>query len=427
MEFQLYLFDIEKKVDIPIPSAEVVIGRDSFLQCDDKRISRQHGIIKLNADQTTGETRAVQITSTHTNPIFIRTEDNVLNILTKDLTATLRQGEKFALLPDQYWYEVRFRGADSQPSSSVVSSTLRVRTMEEVNNDVVVGTERVLPNWMELAGEKRKNVDESEAESSKKSKTEDSPATEAVVSSVVCTNDPIAGASNSPDVTDSSEAQAAAIKPDPDAGEASSSRPKSPLPAASGVTVKKESPDSTGPPPRPSCEFGIRCYRHNIEHRSQFAHPNDADYRRPNFPQAPDDAPHCPFGVSCYRRNPQHFREYQHPDSSEYKASVAPVIQVPVNPPAPQPQNNANTDGVQRRRRHQRLARDIIMAAIANDVLFDGEDDDDDDDDLGEELDFDADDSDDEYVPGAESDGEDADDNLEEGDTQELNGGEDEE
>ena len=38
---------------------------------------------------------------------------------------------------------------------------------------------------------------------------------------------------------------------------------------------------------RPSCEFGIRCYRMTDDHRREYAHPMDNDYRRPNFPPAP--------------------------------------------------------------------------------------------------------------------------------------------
>lgn len=38
---------------------------------------------------------------------------------------------------------------------------------------------------------------------------------------------------------------------------------------------------------RPSCEFGIRCYRMTDDHRREYAHPMENDYRRPNFPPAP--------------------------------------------------------------------------------------------------------------------------------------------
>lgn len=313
MPSQLYLFDCGRQVDISVPTqpgSAVTIGRDSILQCNDPRISRNHGTLRLTADESGRGAQSVQITSTHSNPIFIRTgADGVLNILAKDLTATLKTGDKFALLPDQYWYEVRF-GDDDDDGVTSSGPALRVRTMEEVNSGPI-------PDAQVVAGEKRKNGEDSEADcTSKRAKSED-PAGEVVTSNQ--------------DPPDEAEGEAspipAVIKPDPDGNEVAEgsssssgpSAPKSPQQSAKpAVEVKKETPDSTGPPARPSCQFGIACYRHTADHRAAFAHPLDVDYRRPTFPPAPDDAPHCPFGASCYRRNPQHFREYQHPDSSRY-------------------------------------------------------------------------------------------------------------
>lgn len=163
--------------------------------------------------------------------------------------------------------------------------------MEEVNSAVAAEEARVLPDWIggSGGGEKRKNGDDSEADSSKKARSEEEP-----------------------------------VKVDPDSGEASTSqgKPTSSEDPEVKPEIKKETADSTSSPLRPSCEFGVRCYRRTLEHRTQFAHPNDSDYRRPTFPPAPSDAPHCPYGASCYRRNPQHFRDFQHPDSSEYRRGM---------------------------------------------------------------------------------------------------------
>lgn len=69
----------------------------------------------------------------------------------------------------------------------------------------------------------------------------------------------------------------------------------------------------TNSPQRASCNYGIRCFRRNPQHRNDMAHPGDPDYRRPDFPPAPPGMPACPFGASCYRRNPQHFVQFNHP------------------------------------------------------------------------------------------------------------------
>lgn len=414
----LYLFDCDRQVDIAVPNhpgSVVTIGRDSILQCNDARISRNHGTLKLDVDESAGDGgHSVQITSTHSNPIFIRTGvDGVLNILAKDLTATLNKGDKFALLPDQYWYEVRFGDASASsevPANGEVTSTgptLRVRTMEEVNSGPIPQAPVVA-----AVGEKRKIDEDSEADSSKKPRSEDT------------TEDDVVTSNQSP--PEEAEAAAAAlespsyeaniptvVKPEPDDGEnneaaegssSSTAAPKSPQPDANPkVEVKKETADSTGPPLRPSCQFGIACYRHTADHRATFAHPHDVDYRRPAFPPAPDDAPHCPFGVACYRRNPQHFREYQHPESSEYEASVRPAPQPPVNVvrvpvfhvPPQQPGRN-------------RFARDVLMAAIINGVGADDDTESGDEDDDGRSLFGSASDSD-EYNPEGDGDDEDGD------------------
>lgn len=118
----------------------------------------------------------------------------------------------------------------------------------------------------------------------------------------------------------------ATIKPDPDSTN-STDQSNSIMPSVSLSNVKQE-PDSSSvktepnndPPQqqpnlRRSCDFGVRCFRHTPEHRREFAHPGDADYRRPAFPSAVPNSPRCPYWESCYRRNPDHFRMFEHPSS----------------------------------------------------------------------------------------------------------------
>ncbi|CAO1424740.1 unnamed protein product [Diamesa serratosioi] len=89
------------------------------------------------------------------------------------------------------------------------------------------------------------------------------------------------------------------IKPDPDGPSTSSS--------SSPVKSEQGSTNNTTPNQRTVCQFGIKCYRIQGDHRRDFAHPGDIDYRRPDFLPAPDTAPDCEYGASCYRRNPLHF------------------------------------------------------------------------------------------------------------------------
>ncbi|XP_023165652.2 aprataxin and PNK-like factor isoform X3 [Drosophila hydei] len=106
--------------------------------------------------------------------------------------------------------------------------------------------------------------------------------------------------------------------------EASNDDPSVKTDVASSSTVVKTEPNSntqsaiadssvSSSTLRPSCRFGIKCYRRNLAHRRTEAHPGDSDYRRPSFPTPPLGTPACPFGNLCYRRNPIHFQQYSHP------------------------------------------------------------------------------------------------------------------
>lgn len=68
---------------------------------------------------------------------------------------------------------------------------------------------------------------------------------------------------------------------------------------------------------RISCPYGINCYSLNPNHKRQYAHPYDEDYRRPNILNN-SSAPPCRYYTMCYRRNPQHFKDFSHPDADIY-------------------------------------------------------------------------------------------------------------
>ncbi|KAL7730257.1 hypothetical protein ACLKA6_016521 [Drosophila palustris] len=125
---------------------------------------------------------------------------------------------------------------------------------------------------------------------------------------------------------------------------------------------------------RPSCRFGIRCYRRNPAHRSAEAHPGDSDYRRPNFPTPPLGTPACPFGNSCYRRNPVHFQQYSHPTDFN------------------------SAQNIRNRLRHRRAQRQNPNAVAAQYSDFESDEEDPFHDEAGSDLD---------YRPGAQDDDED--------------------
>ncbi|KAH8294931.1 hypothetical protein KR018_004381 [Drosophila ironensis] len=111
----------------------------------------------------------------------------------------------------------------------------------------------------------------------------------------------------------------------------SSVAPSDPAPPASAY-ASAQSSDVSSSSIRPSCRYGIRCYRfdmlkllfslvfskdsisrRNPAHLLAEAHPGAPDYRRPIFPAPPLGTPVCSYGNACYRRNPLHFQQYSHP------------------------------------------------------------------------------------------------------------------
>ncbi|CAF1557126.1 unnamed protein product, partial [Adineta steineri] len=62
------------------------------------------------------------------------------------------------------------------------------------------------------------------------------------------------------------------------------------------------------PQSRRSCRYGRDCYRKNPEHREEFAHPGDRDYR-----EGGSGKEKCRYGSQCYRKNnAEHMAKFSH-------------------------------------------------------------------------------------------------------------------
>lgn len=329
-----------------------------FLQIPDKRVSRKHVSLVVLDGQ-------VKVKACHVNPIFYKfrgTEEYL--ILAKDSEVTLSDSDKFSLLPTEFEYEIKIiKDEPIEPRATIQNApadeSIEMQTdrSENENNRRASGdidldrtpspeffTALNVPASSEQNADqenvaaspngRKRSTDAERPESPKRPKpsTAQNDSAPAGVSSslgssacnsstaaqadinVIIKPDPdaadqnnAAGTNNSANSTAATGSANAIVKPDPD-------RP------AAAVVVKVENTPSNipNPPLRISCEYGIRCYRTGAGHRTDFAHPSDADYRRPYHPPAPATAPDCPFGASCYRRNPDHFIRLQHPPSSEF-------------------------------------------------------------------------------------------------------------
>lgn len=330
-----------------VPDEDVIIGR-GFLQCDDKRVSKNHGVIRT--ELAAGEI-TVYIKALHpTNPIFYRKQDATSDnsVLKKDESIFLTTGDKFRLTPDGEWLSI-VETEDTVKTEMLDTETQEMEDLGAIGNVPVEIAQEASSNEVAL---KRKHEDESATDGAKRNRVDgDEPmpssSSEAGAHASLSTNaevvdsllpikpDPDAHIPNSKSIASSvlspaqpdeenlasTSAVSVTIKSDPDGPSAAN--------AGSGIVIK--SPADSGAL-RPSCDFGIRCYRGGNDHRTSFAHPGDPDYRRPNFPPAPLHAPLCPFGARCYRRNPSHFQEYQHPDPSAVALPRVRRVAVPLDP-----------------------------------------------------------------------------------------------
>ncbi|XP_050070121.1 aprataxin and PNK-like factor [Anopheles maculipalpis] len=331
----LVIIDTSKQTRKIVPEHAQEIGRGKFLECEDKRVSRTHGRI---TKETKGSKLLLRLESLHINSIFCRKKEGTSDyLLKKDETILLEVGDRFRLIQDGDWFEVGEDTSDIDSQSTAMS----------------VETESQSSRLQEEAPSKRKHDSDHAEDTFKRQRvvgedSGDEPSTSSQYLSANQSDQADLEKTMSQDInsTDAESAPAAVIKPDPEQLPTSCNIPQvqiKPDPDAEecntasgpsgGSIAGNVPPVSVKPDPyamggkvglgvmgpgaavlRPSCDFGIRCYRAGQDHRSAFAHPGDLDYRRPNLPPPPPGTPMCPFGARCYRRNPQHFREYDHPD-----------------------------------------------------------------------------------------------------------------
>ncbi|XP_050352031.1 uncharacterized protein LOC126774512 isoform X1 [Nymphalis io] len=100
MTIKLVRVDASNCTKIQLGHGEHIIGRGKLLDCNDKRISREHG--ELLIDDST-----VTIKALHLNPCFFKLKDSKgTEILQLGSSKILNNGDRFGLLPDDFWYEI---------------------------------------------------------------------------------------------------------------------------------------------------------------------------------------------------------------------------------------------------------------------------------------------------------------------------------
>ncbi|XP_045465374.1 aprataxin and PNK-like factor [Harmonia axyridis] len=107
-----------------------VIGRGSFADCIDKRVSRRHILIDV-------EDTEVTLTQVHSTPIFFKSSKSPsIKIINKNEPIRLFDGDKFSFIMDT-WYTVKIEddedysenSADIKPSTIVISNNVSSSTI----------------------------------------------------------------------------------------------------------------------------------------------------------------------------------------------------------------------------------------------------------------------------------------------------------
>lgn len=308
-------------------------------------MSKKHGEITV-LDTT------IKIKSCHQNPIFYKLKnDPKKNVLWKDSEVLLGDSDRFSLLPEEFEWTIKIEQDNDQ--NEIPTSTFRIRQTDEINANLTQllrddcetpdlertpSPENLRPpdsfqfsqedapvaQAISSSSRKRSFDNSGEAENLEIKKLKQVSSSAEVPSSTTSENIQQTTSASSAVVPQSSDSSSSTllnnIKPDPDNSTEISDQQKptdqniattsaikteptennDQHPSSSNSdtkvdtsTVKKEdNPDNSScqqQAVRPSCEFGIRCYRMTDDHRREYAHPMDNDYRRPNFPAAPQN------------------------------------------------------------------------------------------------------------------------------------------
>ncbi|XP_044745230.1 aprataxin and PNK-like factor isoform X2 [Coccinella septempunctata] len=133
----LKIFNVDKndneKPLCTLRAGEHVFGRGSFANCIDKKISRRHIIINVQDNEAV-------LTLIHISPIFFMSS-NAPNIqmLKKDETIRLSDGDKFAFLIDT-WYSVKIEDNENTPQTIAGSSASTVLISNPISTTETVAS-----------------------------------------------------------------------------------------------------------------------------------------------------------------------------------------------------------------------------------------------------------------------------------------------
>ncbi|CAH0584030.1 unnamed protein product [Chrysodeixis includens] len=347
MVFKLIRIDDQSSSKIQLPIGVHVIGRGKFLHNDDtdKRVSRGHAEMTVTKD-------AITLKALHKNPCFFTrkgTEEEGTELLQQDCTVSLCHGDRFGLLPDQYWYEVLdCPDQDSQDIPTDQEETEELdkeeeRDVREQNGEEICCEENADCSELAQANNSEDTLQfevnedvEQNGSCSPSVICNDQESTEdyEVKPQVLLNTNERTPVKRSNSSGETSPVDVKKVKTEPDDGVVTGAAVAGPSNGqASSDSDSKDkgdgSPAKPNHPARERCFYGANCYRRNPQHKAQFSHPSDADW-------GTDARGACPHGRACGRRDPRHWDTHDHPPGT-----------LPPNPHA-----QARRPGIQMIQRH---------------------------------------------------------------------------
>ncbi|CAG9819106.1 unnamed protein product [Phaedon cochleariae] len=130
-ELKIYCLEdqAESNIITTLGEGEYTIGRGDILKCNDKRVSRNHAEIIVNKTE-------VILKSTHINPSFYKAANGKsIQLLKKDDSVPLNDGDQFALLADKFWFKVKRGLVDSSSTYSLTSNQSLKRSVNAEKKD----------------------------------------------------------------------------------------------------------------------------------------------------------------------------------------------------------------------------------------------------------------------------------------------------
>ncbi|XP_052750021.1 aprataxin and PNK-like factor isoform X2 [Galleria mellonella] len=343
MVFKLVRTDSEDPYKIQLDVGTHLIGRGKFLNCDDKRISRNHGELQVDED-------TVIIKALHQNPCFyLKKGIEETQILRQNCTVNLYNGDKFGMLPDSCWYEVLYctnsdvskhtpeqevdecdkytantelvdDGIDNNDDSieprvrsdegdmpdspsllaTVQQSVSNLQTQEQSTRDEITPTDdEVTPTDDEVTNKKNNGTDHHANDENpiKRSHSPTPGGDDDLAKKVKIEGDIKQEVDDIKQETD--DVQAGPSNDQMDASGSHNKKTPSPSPAKPLIPQLRE-----------RCMYGANCYRKNPQHKAQFSHPADTDWGAGERGQ-------CPWGRTCRRRDPRHWQMHDHPPGTQ--------------------------------------------------------------------------------------------------------------